>query len=112
MDLPGLSKFEHQILKKSAELGIVPFKDAPRKRRKASLPLTASIAVKEIVLGSFPATPPPEPPQRVRGTDWQAFPLYTYSRTNLCAVQSKLAIQVRLRPLHGHAYKSGVLLLP
>ncbi|CAN7952262.1 unnamed protein product [Ixodes pacificus] len=66
MNLPGLSDFERRILKRSAELGVAPYEDTPRKRRDASLPQSASTAAED----SSPATPPPEPPRRVGGTNW------------------------------------------
>ncbi|CAN7940212.1 unnamed protein product [Ixodes pacificus] len=66
MNLPGLSNFERRILKRSAELGVAPYEDTPRKRRDACLPQSASTAAED----SSPATPPPEPPRRVGGTNW------------------------------------------
>ncbi|KAM7291318.1 P2X purinoceptor 7 [Ixodes scapularis] len=70
MNLPGLSELEVRILHRSAELGVVPYEDTPRKRLKRAG--EASRPQLDEVPGVLPTAPLPEPPppRRVGSTDW------------------------------------------
>ncbi|KAM7312427.1 P2X purinoceptor 7 [Ixodes scapularis] len=57
--------FPH-LVERSAELGVAPYEDTPRKHRDAFLPPSSSTAAED----SSPATPPPESPPRVGDTNW------------------------------------------